>query len=833
MQNRAAAAKSREEKQKRRRASEAAQDEEEEEEEESAMDSEAELLMGLAQAPGLRRAQKASGLRPVSATSSMAAAETGATAPPRPFRGHGSTSCDDPIAFHGRRSAVLGTKGMAASTQPLATEAGLRVLRQGGNAVDAAVAMAAALNVTEPCSTGIGGDAFALFFDARARKVKCVLGNGKSPKGLTLEELERRGFCGADGAEWPPYDATTVSVPGTAAAWVDMVEEWGSGALSLAEVLQPAIELAEDGFPVAPITAHFWQKGVPQVGSPTPARQGRVGPPPPPPPGRLTVRLTGARLARRQLLRGGPHAKDLLVRRPDGPDGPVWGAPRPGEVFRNPNLARTFRTLASEGKRGFYEGRVARAVEVRSQRGGGCPGGCPGRLLHPPPAGAGGLPTAHGEPARAAGPVHTPVAPGFPALAAHLTKGPSFPFAGLTRVGTPQAAVQGQGGVLSAEDLRRHRTLFKDPIKAVYRGVEVYQVPPPTHGVAALAALNVLEQAPGAAAADASEADRLHHRIEAMRLGYADALDLVADPDKVNVPVAKMLSKRYAAERAGLIAPDRALTGLTSGPGLKMGPDTVYFSVVDGAGNGCSMIQSNYMGFGTGIVPEGCGFTLQVGGRVGEAGTERGRGLTKRPPPSAEPRPQLRAGPGPPQLPRAGQAPVPHHHPGPRHDPGRAGEGAVPPVCVAPGVGAPARSGPAISDADDGDAGALGGVRRDGRLHAAAGAPAGGVQHGGPRDGPPAGAGRPAVLPGRGGQLHGARHADRGGRRQQHGAAGGGDPVRGGGGARGPGPRREARRRGPGAQRLRPRAGHLPRPRRRALGRQRPPRRRLRDGVLK
>ena len=207
--------------------------------------------------------------------------------------------------------------------------------------------------------------------------------------------------------------------------------------------------------------------------------------------------------------------------------------------------------------------------------------------------------------------------------------------------------MQGQGGVLSAEDLRRHRTLFKDPIKATYKGVEVYQVPPPTHGVAALAALNVLEQAPGGAAADASEADRLHHRIEAMRLGYADALDLVADPDKVNVPVAKMLSKRYAAERARLIAPGRALTGLTSGPGLKIGPDTVYFSVVDGAGNGCSMIQSNYMGFGTGIVPEGCGITLQVGGCVCAAGTERGRGLTKRPPstsaPSRRPRPQNRA----------------------------------------------------------------------------------------------------------------------------------------------------------------------------------------------
>ena len=398
VQNRAAAAKSREEKQKRRRASEAAQ---EEEGEEFAIDSEAELLMGLL----MGAAQKASGVRPVPATSSVTAAETGATAPPRPFQGQGSTSCDDPIAFHGRRSAVLGTKGMAASTQPLATEAGLRVLRQGGNAVDAAVAMAAALNVTEPCSTGIGGDAFALFFDAKARKVKCVLGNGKSPKGLTLEELERRGFCGADDAEWPPYDATTVSVPGTAAAWVDMVEEWGSGALSLAEVLQPAIELAEDGFLVAPITAHFWQKGVPQVGSP-PARTGRpaggrVGPPPPPP-RRLTVRLTDARLARRQLLGGGPHAKDLLVRRPDDSDGPVWGAPRPGEVFRNPNLARTFRTLAGEGKRGFYEGRVARAVEVRPQRGGGCPGGCrpPAPAPRPaasPPAGAGGLPTAHGE----------------------------------------------------------------------------------------------------------------------------------------------------------------------------------------------------------------------------------------------------------------------------------------------------------------------------------------------------------------------------------------------------------------------------------------------------
>src|SRR5512139_3986985 len=146
--------------------------------------------------------------------------------------------------FASRRSPILGTRGMVATSQPLAVAAGLEILAAGGNAADAAVATAAALNVTEPTSTGIGGDCFALFFDAHARQVSALNGSGRAPAALSLERLGREGYA----RELPPYHPYTITVPGACAGWCDLVERCGR--LSMAEVLAPAIRLAEDGFPV-------------------------------------------------------------------------------------------------------------------------------------------------------------------------------------------------------------------------------------------------------------------------------------------------------------------------------------------------------------------------------------------------------------------------------------------------------------------------------------------------------------------------------------------------------------------------------------------------------
>ncbi|GLE00785.1 hypothetical protein PINS_up009573 [Pythium insidiosum] len=166
----------------------------------------------------------------------------------------------------GTRSPVYGRHGMVATSQPLASEIGLRILRAGGNAVDAAIAIAAALSVTEPCSTGIGGDCFVLFYDASTRQVQGINGSGRSPAALTMERA-RADFAVAGDATLPAFvpraHGHSVTVPGAVAGWVDAVDKWGS--MPLAELLAPAIALAKDGFPVSPITAHGWARGKHQL----------------------------------------------------------------------------------------------------------------------------------------------------------------------------------------------------------------------------------------------------------------------------------------------------------------------------------------------------------------------------------------------------------------------------------------------------------------------------------------------------------------------------------------------------------------------------------------
>ncbi len=194
---------------------------------------------------------------------------------------------------------------MAASSQTRASEIGAAVLAQGGTAADACVAMDAALHVTEPTSTGLGGDAFALYFDAATRTVKALDASGRAPAALTREAL----LAGADGAP-SPHDGRWVTVPGCCAGWADLLERHGT--MPLATLLAPAIELASQGFPVGTITAAVWARGLPQLRSP-------------------------------ELTIGGR-------------------APRTGETFRNTGLARVLQRIAAEGVGAFYEGEIARTI---------------------------------------------------------------------------------------------------------------------------------------------------------------------------------------------------------------------------------------------------------------------------------------------------------------------------------------------------------------------------------------------------------------------------------------------------------------------------------------
>ncbi|MEO8357945.1 MAG: gamma-glutamyltransferase [Chloroflexota bacterium] len=389
----------------------------------------------------------------------------------------------DTFSFNSRRSPVYGRNGIVATSQPLATAAGLEILAKGGNAADAAVAAAAALNVTEPGSTGVGGDMFALFYSADTKQVTALNGSGRAPAALTLDRLQKDGFS----IELPPFHAHTVTVPGACAGWFDLIEKHGS--LVMSQILAPAIRLASDGFPVAPITANSWKWGA------------------------------------QNQLKSAPNGHELTIE---------GRAPNAGEIFRNPNLARTFEIVARGGRSAFYEGRIAEAIV---------------------------------------------------------------------------SVIKEAGGCMSLEDLAAHTSTWEQPISVTYRGLRVHECPPNGQGITALIALNILEGFDLSALGSLST-ERLHLMIEALRLAFADSRGYVADPRFSNVPVKELLSKGYADERRKLIDRKRATVDQKRGTPVSSS-GTVYLSVADKFGNACSFINSNYMGFGTGIVPKGWGFTLQ------------------------------------------------------------------------------------------------------------------------------------------------------------------------------------------------------------------------------
>ena len=217
------------------------------------------------------------------------------------------------------RSVVRAEHGMVASSQPLASQVGLDILRRGGNAIDAAVAMAAVLNVTEPMMTGIGGDMFALVYWSKTGELKGLNGSGRAPHSLNLDYFAKRGMT-----SMPAAGMETVTVPGAFDGWVTLLEKYGT--MKMADLLAPAIAYAEGGFPVMEKCAEDWQ--------------GEVA----------------------KLKQSPDAAANYLI---DG------RAPNPGEMFRNKNLAGTLRTLARGGRDAFYKGEIARAITDYCQKNGG------------------------------------------------------------------------------------------------------------------------------------------------------------------------------------------------------------------------------------------------------------------------------------------------------------------------------------------------------------------------------------------------------------------------------------------------------------------------------
>ena len=377
--------------------------------------------------------------------------------------------------YPSRRMPVL-ARNVVATSQPLAAQAGLRMMLKGGNAADAAIATAITLTVVEPVMNGIGSDAFALLWDGR--KLHGLNACGRAPGGWTPQRFAGR-------TDMPTEGWDTVTVPGVVSAWAAVSKRFGK--LPFADLFEPAIGYARNGFPVSPVVASQWLAQVPRLGDQP----------------------------------GFAHAF-LRDGRP----------PRAGETFRFPAQADTLEDIARSGGESFYRGALAAKIAAFS------------------------------------------------------------------------AAC---GGALAADDLAAHRADWVEPVSQNYRGHALHEIPPNGQGIAALIALGILEHFDlGSLPPDS--ADSFHLQIEAMKLAFADVYRYVADPTAMNVGSAGLLDPAYLASRAKLIDKHRAQT---VSHGMPPASGTVYLTAADAQGMMVSYIQSNYMGFGSGVVVPETGISLQ------------------------------------------------------------------------------------------------------------------------------------------------------------------------------------------------------------------------------
>lgn len=387
------------------------------------------------------------------------------------------------------RSTVYGRHGMVCAAQPLAVQAGIEMLKAGGSAVDAAIAVNACLGLMEPTANGIGGDLFAIVWDPKTAKLHGLNACGRSPLALTADKVKPE----ADGTI-PLYSPFAWSVPGTVDGWAELHAKFGR--LPLAQVLAPAIKYAEEGFPLSPVIASDWERGA-------------------------------------NRFKGFPGFADVFM--------PGGRSPREGEIFRNPALARTLRAIAEKGGAAYYKGAIADEIVRYSQQ---------------------------------------------------------------------------HGGFFSKQDFATHRSEWVDPVSVSYRGYDVWELPPPGQGLAALQLLNLMETF-DVKAMGRNSADFWHVFTEAKKIVFADRARYYADPDFAKVPVKELLSKAYARERAKLIDPARAATKDVPGdPAALNRPETTYLCAADGDGMMVSLIQSNYTGFGSGYTIPSLGFCLQDRGNL-------------------------------------------------------------------------------------------------------------------------------------------------------------------------------------------------------------------------
>src|SRR6266567_5899791 len=382
------------------------------------------------------------------------------------------------------RSMIVTRYGIVATSQFLASQTGARILEAGGNAIDAAIAANAVVGLTQPGSNGIGGDLFAIVYEAKTGKVYGLNSSGWTPKALSIDYLKGKGIDKID-----RIGVHAITVPGCVAGWDALRRRFGTK--TFPELLASATFYAENGFPLPEIGSRAWIN---------------------------------------QTLLKQPGYKETYM--------PSGTRPQLGDVFKNPALGESFRQVAAKGRDGYYKGKMAET----------------------------------------------------------LVK-----------------FLQAQGGAHSLEDFAEFEPEWVEPISTTYRGWQVYELPPNGQGVAALSMLNIMENFPLKDYGHNSAA-ALHVMIEAKKLAYADMARFVGDPRFGPVPVKQMLSKDLAKQRATLIDMEKASCKVLPAD-IKdtleaHGNETIYMSTIDKEGNIVSLIQSNYAGYGTGMVAPGAGFSF-------------------------------------------------------------------------------------------------------------------------------------------------------------------------------------------------------------------------------
>ncbi|MFB6290843.1 MAG: gamma-glutamyltransferase family protein [Candidatus Bipolaricaulia bacterium] len=393
----------------------------------------------------------------------------------------------DPLSYKypSRRNLVCSTRGMVATSHPLAAQAGLKVLQSGGNAVDAAVATAASLTVLEPTSNGIGGDAFAQVWTEG--ELFGLNGSGPAPEGISADALKKDGF-----EEVPRFGWEPVTVPGAPATWRELTNRFGD--LSLEENLEPAIEYAEDGYPIQPTLGKYWERSFEVFSE----------------------------------LDGEKFAGWMETFAPSGEP------PKIGDIWSSPDHAETLKSIATTDAMSFYKGKIADRMDEFSRR---------------------------------------------------------------------------TGGYLRKEDLSSYSPEWVDPIKVDYHGYEIWELPPNGQGLVALIALNILREL---GHEGGEELESYHEEIEAVKLAFADGKEYITDPRYMGEETSKLISPGYGRNRGKEIGSRAG----EYGPGRSGEEGTVYLATADGDGNMVSFIQSNYAGFGSGIVVPETGIALQNRGSL-------------------------------------------------------------------------------------------------------------------------------------------------------------------------------------------------------------------------